>query len=88
MNSGDEIAKNEMGGECSTCGRKERFIQGCGGGNLRERDHLKDPGIDWRITLRWIFREWDIGDMDWIDLAQYRNRWRAFLNEVMNLRVP
>jgi len=27
-------------------------------GNLRERDHLDDPGIDWRIILRWIFRKW------------------------------
>jgi hypothetical protein len=29
-------------------------------GNLRERDHLEDPGID-RIILRWIFRRWDGG---------------------------
>jgi len=29
-------------------------------GNLRERDHLGDPGIDGRIILRWIFRKWDV----------------------------
>jgi len=29
-------------------------------GNLRERDHLKDPGIDGMIILRWIFRKWDL----------------------------
>jgi len=29
-------------------------------GNLRERDHFKDPGIDGRIILRWIFRKWDV----------------------------
>jgi hypothetical protein len=28
------------------------------------------------------------GDMDWIDMAQDRDRWRAVVNEVMNLRVP
>jgi len=28
-----------------------------------------DPGVDGRIILRWIFREWDVGGMDWIDLA-------------------
>jgi hypothetical protein len=42
-------------------------------GNLREREHLEDTGIDGRIILRWIFRKWD-GSMDWIDLAQNRNR--------------
>jgi hypothetical protein len=30
-------------------------------GNLRERDHLKDPGVDGRIILRWSFRRWDVG---------------------------
>jgi len=29
-------------------------------GNLSERDHLEDPGIDGRITLRWIFRKCDV----------------------------
>jgi len=29
--------------------------------NLRERDHLGDPGIDGRIILRWIFRMWNVG---------------------------
>ena len=30
-------------------------------GNLRERDHLGDSGIDGRIILRWIFRKCDVG---------------------------
>jgi hypothetical protein len=30
------------------------------GGNLRERDHSGDPGVDWRITLKWIFRKWGV----------------------------
>jgi hypothetical protein len=28
------------------------------------------------------------GDVDWIGLAQVRNRWRALMNSVLNLRVP
>jgi len=27
--------------------------------NMRERDHLEDPGVDGRIILRRIFRKWD-----------------------------
>ena len=29
-------------------------------GNLRERNHLEDPGVDGRIMLRWIFGKWDV----------------------------
>jgi hypothetical protein len=48
---------------------------------------LEYPAVDGRIILRWIFRKWDDG-MEWIDLAQDRNRWRAVVNAVMNLRFP
>ena len=34
---------------------------GFGWENLIERDHLRDPGVDGRIILRWIFRKWDVG---------------------------
>jgi hypothetical protein len=32
--------------------------------------------------------EVECGDMDWIGQAEDRNRWRAFVNSVLNLRVP
>jgi len=52
-----------------------------------ERDHLGDPSIFGRIILRWIFSKWN-EDMDWIELAQDRERWWSLVNAVMNLRVP
>jgi hypothetical protein len=33
-------------------------------------------------------REIELGGMDWIDLAQDRDRWRVLVNTVMNIRVP
>jgi len=52
-----------------------------------DRVLLEDTGIDGRIILKCIFRKWD-GGMDRIDVAQNRDRWGAFVNAVMNLRVP
>ena len=56
-------------------------------GKTGERDHLGDAGVDGRIILRWIFRK-GCGDIDWIELTQDRESWRALVNAVMNLRVP
>jgi hypothetical protein len=49
---------------------------------------LGDPDLGGRITLRWIFKKWDVGSVDWIELAHDRDRWQALVNAVMKLRVP
>jgi len=49
---------------------------------------LGDLGIDERIILSWIFRKWDMGGMDCIELVQDRDNWRALVVAVMNIRVP
>jgi hypothetical protein len=48
-----------MGRPCSKHGGEERCIQGFGGGNLREGDHLEEPGVDGRMILKWIFGRLD-----------------------------
>jgi len=50
-----------MGGACSAYGGREDFYTGFWWGNLRERDHLGDPGLDGRMMLRWTFRKWYVG---------------------------
>ena len=59
---------------------------GCWWGNPRGRDHWGDPGVDGRIILGWTFM--GLGYVDWIGLAQDRDRWRALVSAVRNLRVP
>jgi hypothetical protein len=48
---------------------------------------LKDLDVDGWILLRWIHRS-GMGGLNWIDLAQDRDRWRTLVNAVMNLRFP
>jgi hypothetical protein len=55
-------------------------------GDLREGDHLGDPGVD-EDNIKMDLQEVGWG-IDWIELAQDRDRWRALVNVVMNLRVP
>jgi hypothetical protein len=58
-------------------------------GNLRERDHFEDPGVDWNLILIWIIRKWNVGGactgLIWLRIGT--GGW-AFVNAVMNLRVP
>jgi hypothetical protein len=56
-------------------------------GNLREGDRWGDLGVDGRIILGWIFKKLDVGVRTVIGLAQDRDRWRAFVRAVRNLRV-
>ena len=55
-------------------------------GSLRKRDNLEDLSVDKRVILKRILEKWD-GGMEWRDLAQDRDRWKAVAKAVMNFEV-
>jgi hypothetical protein len=57
-------------------------------GKPEEKRPLGRPGRSWEDNVRMDLREIGWADIDWIDLAQDRDQWRALVNTVMNIRVP
>jgi hypothetical protein len=53
----------------------------------KERDHWEDQGVGRRMGSEWILGRLAWGGVDWIRLSQDRDRWRAVVSAVMNLRV-
>jgi hypothetical protein len=49
---------------------------------------LGRPRYRWADNIKTNLGEIGWGDVDWIGLAKDRNRWRALVNSVLNLRVP
>jgi hypothetical protein len=57
-------------------------------GNPEGRRSLGKSRHRWLDNIRMDLAEVVWGDVDWIGLAQDRDRWRALVNSVLNLRVP
>jgi len=49
---------------------------------------LGRPRRRWEDNIKMGHQEVECGGMDWIELSQDRDRWRALVNVIMNLRVP
>jgi hypothetical protein len=58
-----------MGVVCGMCGGG-RGVYRVLVGNLKEGNHLEDPGVDERVILRWVFRKWDVGA--WTGTMRFR----------------
>ena len=57
-------------------------------GKPQEKIPLGRPRRRWEDNIKMDLQEVGCGGKDWIDVAQDRDRWRALVNGVMNLRVP
>jgi hypothetical protein len=57
-------------------------------GKPKGKRPLGRPRRRWEDNIRMYLREIGWGGMDWTDLAQDRDQWRALVNALMNLRVP
>jgi hypothetical protein len=83
---GDKI-ENEMRVACSSEGIGERRAQDFVGKHEGKRP-LERSRRRWEDNIKMDLQEIGCGGMDWIELAQDRDKWRALVNAVMNLRVP
>ena len=76
-----------MGEGCSAHGER-RGVYRVLMGKPEEKRPLARPRRRWEDNFKIDLQEVGCGDRDWIDLAQDRDRWRALVNAVMDLRVP
>jgi hypothetical protein len=76
-----------MGGACSSNGEKRNMCRSLVG-KPEGRRPLGRPRHSWVDAIKLDLGEIGWGGVDWIGLAQDRDRWRALVNAVMNLRVP
>jgi hypothetical protein len=76
-----------MGRACSTNGEKRNMYRLLVG-KLEGKRPLGRPRHRCVDNIRMGLGEVGRGDVDWIGLAQDRNRWRAFVKSVLNLWVP
>jgi hypothetical protein len=68
-------------------GGEERGVYRVLVGKLEGKRPLGRPRSRWEDNIKMDLQEVECGGMDWIGLAQDRDRWRAIVNAVMNLRV-
>jgi hypothetical protein len=53
----------------------------------RRKETTRKPRCRWVDNIKMDLRDIGLGGMDWVVLGQDRDRWRALVNTVMNLRI-
>jgi hypothetical protein len=81
-----QVKANEVSGAFGTHGRGEKMYKVLVGKPEGKRP-LGIPRRRWEDGIRMDLREIDLGGVDWIRLVQDRDRWRAVVSAVMNLRI-
>jgi hypothetical protein len=76
-----------MGRTCGAYGRVKKGAQGVVG-KAEEKRPLGRPRRRWEDNIKMDVQEVEGGRGDWMELAQDRDRWRALMSTVKNLRVP
>jgi hypothetical protein len=76
----DQVKKDEMGRECSTDGVEEGKPEG--------KRLVGRPRCRWVDSIKMDLREIGWDGVNWIDMAQDRDQWRALVNMVLNFQVP
>jgi hypothetical protein len=76
-----------MGRACSTNGEKRNTYRLMLRNPEGKRSVLR-PRRRWMINIKMDLGKTEWGRMDWLDMAQDKDQWRALVNTVMNLRVP
>jgi len=76
-----------MGGNVAHMGEKRGVYRDLVGKHEGKRP-LGRPRRKWEDNIKMDLEEVVCGGMDWIELAQDRDRWRALVNAIMNLWVP
>ena len=70
-----------------TCMGERRGVYRVFVGEPERKRPLGRRRLRWEDNIKMDFQKVGCGDMDWIELADERDRWRALVNAVMNLRV-